>query len=337
MTAADRQQPDLFGAAMPPRQPRQGSQPLPVAAATAGAGFLALAARLPPGLRIGTSSWSFPGWAGIVYERAHPVRTLAREGLAAYARHPLLRTVGIDRSYYGVLDARTYASYAAMVPADFRFLVKAPEQLTLARFPTHLRYGADAGRHNALFLDAVWAADAVVAPMVDGLGARAGPLVFQFPLQDVAATGGVDGFAERLHEFLAALPRGPIYAVEIRNRALFGERYRQALSDAGATHCVNQHPSMPSPAEQASMLAGDAPLVVRWMLGEGMRYENSRDQFTPFDRLLSPSPRIRGELAALAVGALRQQREVVVVISNKAEGSAALSAVELAREMVARL
>ncbi len=59
----------------------------------------ALAARLPPGLRLGTSSWSFPGWAGLVWANPAPPADLSRRGLPAYAAHPLLRAVSLDRSY----------------------------------------------------------------------------------------------------------------------------------------------------------------------------------------------------------------------------------------------
>ena len=55
-----------------------------------------LAARLPQGLHFGTSSWSFPGWAGIVYSARRTESELAREGLREYATHPLLTTVGIS-------------------------------------------------------------------------------------------------------------------------------------------------------------------------------------------------------------------------------------------------
>ncbi|MBL4847797.1 MAG: hypothetical protein JKY65_19965 [Planctomycetes bacterium] len=64
----------------------------------------ALGERLPSDLRLGTSSWSFSGWEGLVYDRPAPSPTLAREGLAAYARHPLFRTVGLDRGYYAPFD-----------------------------------------------------------------------------------------------------------------------------------------------------------------------------------------------------------------------------------------
>ena len=36
----------------------------------------AIAARVPPRIRFGTSSWSFPGWSGIVYEGTPSEATL---------------------------------------------------------------------------------------------------------------------------------------------------------------------------------------------------------------------------------------------------------------------
>ena len=82
----------------------------------------ALQARLPPTLRMGTSSWSFPGWAGIVYPRSVPASVLAREGLREYARRPLLRTVGIDRSYYAAVRARGPAALLRSSAGRFRLL-----------------------------------------------------------------------------------------------------------------------------------------------------------------------------------------------------------------------
>ncbi len=85
----------------------------------------ALAARLPKALRFGTSSWTFPGWAGIVYrERYRNEKAFVRESLREYARHPLLRTVGIDRSFYGPLTAKDYLHYASLLPAEFQCVQK---------------------------------------------------------------------------------------------------------------------------------------------------------------------------------------------------------------------
>jgi uncharacterized protein YecE (DUF72 family) len=89
-----------------------------------------LAAQLPPTVLFGTSSWSFPGWAGIVYSSERSTSELARGGLREYAQHPLLRTVGIDRSYYAPLPADDLRAYADELPPGFRCCIKAPAGVT---------------------------------------------------------------------------------------------------------------------------------------------------------------------------------------------------------------
>jgi uncharacterized protein YecE (DUF72 family) len=300
---------------------------------------VAIARRLPGDLRLGTSSWSFPGWKGIVYGEGATQARLARSGLAAYARHPLLRTVGLDRTYYAALTTGDYAAYAAQVPPGFRFLVKAPEALTIARYPTHERYGARQGTDNATFLDAAWAEDALVGPACEGLGDALGVILFQMPPQPAWALGGRERFAERLARFLGALPVGPVYAVELRTEKLLGDAYAQALASAGAAHCFNVHPTMPDVALQAAVLdpSSGPALVVRWMLGGDQRYEAARERYRPFDALVDEDPAARAGIADLCADAVRRGRPAYCVINNKAEGSAPLSAFRLAAEIVERL
>ena len=75
--------------------------------------WAAVADALPGTVRLGTSSWSFPGWTGSVYDREATATHLARNGLAAYAVNPLLRAVGIDRTYYAPITAEAFAEYRA--------------------------------------------------------------------------------------------------------------------------------------------------------------------------------------------------------------------------------
>src|SRR5262245_37255065 len=79
-----------------------------------------LAARRPPGVLPGPSTWTFPGWAGIVYPAGTTKEELLERGLSLAARHPLFRTVGIDRSYYAPLEEAELRRYAAELPAGFR-------------------------------------------------------------------------------------------------------------------------------------------------------------------------------------------------------------------------
>ncbi|MGH7527508.1 MAG: DUF72 domain-containing protein, partial [Gemmatimonadales bacterium] len=62
--------------------------------------LLALAARIPEGVRFGSSSWNYPGWRGLVYRRDYGTKGAATRMLEEYAAFPLFRTVGIDSSFY---------------------------------------------------------------------------------------------------------------------------------------------------------------------------------------------------------------------------------------------
>jgi uncharacterized protein YecE (DUF72 family) len=295
-----------------------------------------LARRLPERVCLGTSSWSFPGWEGLVYERVYPQTTLAREGLGAYAHQPLLRAVGLDRSFYGPVDRAALADYAAVVPEGFRFLAKAHELCTLARFPNHRRHGERRGRDNPQWLDVAYACEHVVQPFVEGLGAKAGVLLFQFSPQDEEWLGGRHGFPERLHRFLAALPVGPCYAVELRNHKLLTPAYVAALRDANALHCVSVHPRMPdvrTQARQVGVLDGPA-LVVRWMLTPRLSYELARRYYHPFDTLVDPDPIARAGIAWLVREMSARGRPSLVIVNNKAEGCAPRSIEALARAIV---
>ncbi len=297
-----------------------------------------LGGRLPGGLRMGTSSWSFPGWRGIVYDRAVTASVASRHGLEAYSRHPLLRTVGVDRTFYQSVQAAQLRAYAQQVPADFRFLVKAHEGCTLETYPDHPRYGPRRRQRNPLFLDPSYARDAVVGPFVEGLGARAGVLLFQFSPQSVGALGGVDGFPDRLADFLMALPRGPRYAVELRNAALLTPRYRAALVAADAVHCINIIGGMPDVFSQAQLTdRPDAPLIVRWMLQTRLTYDEARSLYAPFDALAAEDVVSRSAVAQLVRDALEAGREATVIVNNKAEGCAPLSVLKLAEQLAAPL
>lgn len=322
----------LFGAPDPsPKQPQVGTAEPDVE-------LLQTASALPGTVRLGSSSWTFPGWAGIVYDRPVDQKLLAASGLNAYSRHPILRTVGLDRTYYRPIGAPLFRELADATPADFRFLVKAHQFSTVPRFGHHPRFGARAGKDNDLFLHPGYAATEVVGPMVEGLGMRAGPLLFQFPPFAPREVGGPRAFAEKLYRFLNGLPRGPLYAVEIRSDRLYTADYRAALREAGAVHCFNSHPTMPPVDEQAqSNELWDRPLVVRWMLARQRRYEEAKAAFDPFDALVQPDPIARQAIASLCVEATQRRVPAYVVINNKAEGSAPLSARLLAEQIVMRL
>ena len=318
---------ELFGAG--------GSDVELVGTAALPAELTPLVAALPGGLRCGTSSWSFPGWAGIVWAQRAGEQLLAREGLRAYARHPLLHAVGLDKTFYAPLPPEELRRLAEQVPAGFRFVVKAHAALTtpIDRQSRNVAVTPDVDR----FLDAEYALERVVRPAVQGLGERLGALLFQFPPLGLPYSREPQRFVDALGTFLGALPRGPQYAVELRNPELLGPEYTDALARNGATHCFNVHPRMPPLPEQAAKLGEGAWLsgtvVVRWMLHPGQDYEAARERYFPFDRIVDPDAVNRGHIAELLGTVLGRGNETIVIANNKAEGCAPLSLYGLVREL----
>ena len=291
----------------------------------------ALAQALPRSLHMGAMTWSYPGWAGVVYAHKHGERELAARGLTAYAQLPLLRAAEIDRTYYEPLSAASFVHYAEQVPDDFRFLVKAHEDCTVARYPMHARYGRRRGQDNPRYLDAGYAAESVVEPLA-GLGNKLAALLFQFSPQ---SEHDPEAFAEQLHRFLRQLPSDVLYAVELRNRALLSEAYGAALADVGAVHCHNAWSFMPSVLAQAKRLPKETrrPLILRWLLRRNDRFSEASERYAPFNRIVSEDPDTRAEVTSLVSKALRSGVPACVLLDNKAEGCAPQSVTLLAHAL----
>lgn len=294
-------------------------------------GLESLARRLPAGLHLGTSSWSFPGWEGLVYDRPASQAVLARHGLQAYAAHPLFRTVGVDRTYYRSLDAEHFRGYAEVVPRDFRFLAKADRRLTSPLHPD----GHGVRERNPHFLDPSFASDEVIGPMTEGLGTRLGAVLFQFPPIPPNLVRGRQAFWEKLQRFLAALPTGPLYAVELRTPAFLSGTYADMLESVGVAHCYNVHPAMAPLSRQLEVVNAfyQPGLVIRWMLHSDLAYDVARERYQPFDRLVDEDLDSRERVATAVLDASLAERPAFVIANNKAEGSAPLTLLRLAERI----
>ncbi len=332
-------QPGLFETSNPPRRRAASGDVLPASQSP-----LLEAPDLPSEIRLGTSSWFFPGWRGLVYEGVHPQTALSRKGLAAYAEIPLLRTVSLDRTFYAPISAVEYARYASQVPDDFSFVVKAPALVCDAVMRDEEGRGKVPNPH---FLDAAIATREFVVPCLEGLKDKAGPLVFQISPLPRGLVAEAASLIDRLAAFFAALPHElgkhrPLYALELRNAELLTPRLMRMLAAAGVRYCVGLHDRMPEVERQVAALRaldGDAPgpLVVRWNLHRGFLYQAAKQRYEPFDRLVDEDGETRRILARMAAEAFKAKQKVWITANNKAEGSAPLSLLKLAGEIAREL
>ena len=334
--------PSADSAAAEPSVRKRRSSAGVVSAAAEDEALKALAGALPPQLRLGTSSWTYPGWKGLVWEGEHSAPQLSKNGLAVYAQHPLFRTVSIDRSFYRPLTASEYARYASQVPDDFRFVVKAPSLVTDAL----VRSEDGRGRQpNPAFLSPELARTECVEPALQGLGHKLGALVFQLSPLPLADLDRLPLLLQRLRTLLRALPalapQAPdgVIAVEVRDPEWLTPAFAAVLREAGATYCLGLHAKMPPLAEQLPVLRAlwPGPLVCRWNLNPvhgPYGYEDAETLYAPYDRLHHPDPDTRTALAGLARAVTRSGQNAFVTISNHAEGCAPLTVRALAQAIV---
>jgi uncharacterized protein YecE (DUF72 family) len=289
-----------------------------------------VAAALPPGVRLGTSSWSFPGWRGLVYSEASSASRLAREGLREYSRHPLFGTVGVDRSYYAPVPDDDFRRYADQLPDGFPCCCKGPARVTSAVQPER-----GSREPNPDFLSAARFVEDLLEPVERAFRGHAGPFILQFP--PMLRRSGLDPavFLEGLDRFLDELPGGYQYAVEVRDRRLLGGEYARVLARNGAAHVYNAWTAMPLPGDQAELVPVEAmPFVmVRLLLRPGATYEEQREAFAPFDRLVAPDEEMRKQVVDLVGRAVARAIPAYVLVNNKAEGSSPLTIEALAKRV----
>jgi uncharacterized protein YecE (DUF72 family) len=273
---------------------------------------------------VGTSSWKYDGWLGQIYtpERyetrgRHSHKRFQAECLAEYAE--TFPVVCGDFSFYQFPSPEYWSKLFASVPPNLRFALKVPEEVTAEVFPNHPRYGARAGTKNESYLKC----DALKAMFLEPLEpyrARLAPLIFEFGSRAAPAPEFVEG----LDPFLAALPAGFRYSIEVRNQAYLCPTYFDCLRQHGVAHVFNAWTRMPALAEQISIPGSLTAefTVVRALLRQGRPYEAAVEKFAPYREVTDPNPEGREALRALIRRMKEERRTTYIFVNNRFEGNA---------------
>jgi len=169
---------------------------------------------MKPGLRVGTSGWSYGEWDRIFYPEGIKA---TQERLAYYAGQ--FNTVEVNYSFYHLPKVETYKKWAATAPVDFLFAVKT------SRYITHIRRLSRVGPSWNKFMDGART-----------LGDRLGPVLLQFPPGFPAEAKRLSRFLQRLKKASDPPPVHPVF--EFRHRSWFTETIYAILREAGATLCI---------------------------------------------------------------------------------------------------
>jgi uncharacterized protein YecE (DUF72 family) len=273
------------------------------------------------GIFFGTSSWKYPGWKGMVYNREYPSkRAFDQECLAEYAT--VFPTVCADFALYDFPDARRMHLLHDQTTGDFKVSLKVTDRITIKRYPNLPRHGTHAGKENPDFLNLQLFEEGFLRPL-EALKEKCGVLIFEFSAFYPPSGVTADRFTEMLNRFLSQLPKRFAYAVEVRNREFLTPDYLAMLKERGVAHVLNNWTKMPPIVEQITV-AGilTAPFVVaRALLRPGRTYEQAVEMFQPYDRITEESPELRAGLLEAVRRCVAEGRSLYAYVNNRAEGN----------------
>ena len=159
-------------------------------------------------IHVGTSGYGFKEWKGAFY----PEEISPKAMLRFYAER--LGAVEINYTYYHLPTESVLAAWAEQVPADFAFALKASQVIT------HRKRLRKTAEETGYFFSSLAA-----------LGAKMGPVLFQFP---------ASFHADRavLADFLPLLPSGRQCAFEFRHPSWNAPEILDLLREHGCSLCL---------------------------------------------------------------------------------------------------
>ena len=277
---------------------------------------------------IGGSSWKYEGWLGQIYRREHYLsrgrfskRLFEAECLREYSE--VFPSVCGDFAFYQFPTPEFWSKLFGLAPEHFRFAFKVPEQITCKVFPSHPRYGAQAGRENPSFLDAGVFEEMFVRPLLPHRSKTA-LLIFEFGAFGPRSFHDVGEFVDRLDPFLAQLPPEFRCAVEIRNPEFLENDYFSCLRAHNVAHVYNAWSKMPQLRQQMAIAESATAdfQVCRALLRQGRAYQGAVDALAPYREVQDPNPEARESMRVLIGRARENKQFLFLFVNNRLEGNA---------------
>jgi uncharacterized protein YecE (DUF72 family) len=168
-------------------------------------------------LLTGTSGFAYREWKGSFYPEDLPASAMLRYYASQFS------SVEINNTFYRMPAADTLAQWAADVPDDFTFVLKASQTIT------HRKRLKDVAEPVAYFFNAAAA-----------LGKKLGPVLVQLP-------PNMKRDVDRLNEFLPLIPEGRQVALEFRHESWFDDAVFDALRARRAALCIAHTDDLETP------------------------------------------------------------------------------------------
>ncbi|MEE9430138.1 MAG: DUF72 domain-containing protein [Melioribacteraceae bacterium] len=188
-------------------------------------------------IRIGTCSWKYESWRGLVYPEFGEFNYLEE-----YSK--LYHTVEIDQWFWSLHGnkvtlpiPKVVNNYNSSTPEDFRFTIKVPNSITL----THHYKSNDKNKHF-LSSDLMDSFCSSIKPIQNKIGM----LIFQFEYLNKQKIDNFEQFEKKFTEFRKCIDESIPIGIEIRNPNYLSSRYFDFLNDIKTSMVFLQGYYMPN-------------------------------------------------------------------------------------------
>ncbi|MFH1194264.1 MAG: DUF72 domain-containing protein [bacterium] len=272
-------------------------------------------------LRIGTCSWKYDSWAGLVYTEIENINYLQK-----YSYH--YNTVEVDQWFWSLgkksvsfpkpADVKDYKN---SVPDNFKFTIKMPNSITLTH-PYQQKKGELLER-NEYFLSCEILNQFLKS--IEPLKEKLGPLMFQFEYLNKQKMASQFDFMSQFSAFIQNAEKDYPYAVETRNPNYLNKDYFEFINDNNLIHVFLQGYYMPAVYETykkfKDYINGTTVIRLHGPDRKGMEERTGGD----WSRIIEPRDGELEKIIEMIIDLLGRNVDVYLNVNNHYEGSAPLT------------
>lgn len=274
-------------------------------------------------LKIGTCSWKYDSWKGLVYPEFGEFNFLEEYGKK-------FNTVEIDQWFWSLysknkitLPAKNVVKeYNDVTPSDFKFTIKAPNSITL----THPHKSSEVNRHflssdlMESFLDSI-----------EPIKEKVGVIIFQFEYLNQQKMSSQILFQRQLETFFSNIDRNYNYAIEIRNPNYLNENWFEFLQIHSISNVFMQGYYMPNIYDTynkfGKYILGSTVIRLHGFDRTGIEEKTRKI----WNEIVNPMDEDLKKVTKMIEGLLRKKVDIYLNVNNHYEGSAPLTIMKIAK------
>ncbi len=273
-------------------------------------------------MRIGTCSWKYDSWKGLVYPDFGEF-----DYLEEYSKH--YNTVEIDQWFWSLNNNKALLpkpnvveEYNETTPEDFKFTIKIPNSLTLP-------HSYKSNNANPYFLSSELMQSFIhsINPILD----KVGLLMFQFEYLNKEKMDSLNKFIDKFQKFRSGIDKSIPIGIEIRNPNYLKDEYFNFLKESNIAHVFLHGYYMPNIVEVYNkfehLLTNTTVIRLHGEDRKGIEVESKKI----WNKIIQPKENELKEIIEMINSLIAKDSNLYVNVNNHYEGSAPLTIKKIER------